>query len=401
MAVIPGFLGQIFPVNCHDRLLLVGGTVRDLLLGRECRDSDLIAFLPREELLSLGFREVLPSSGAAVYFMHHPDCGSIEVTRIDSRAGLEGDLLRRDFRCNAMAMDFSGRLIDPLCGEGDLGERLLHVCSDDSFAHDPLRVFRGFRFEADGWRLSPESEELLRTMAFSELFSRMPVERFSGEMLKALSGEKPDRFFARMLQFGPGEVFLPELFRMPDVPAGPLQFHPEGDLFTHSLQVLQRAAAATDDPLTRFCALFHDLGKLATNPADYPRHHGHEEAGAALAPAFCSRLHLPSEYARGLASICRLHGLMNRWDELRDPTKIRVAEQATRAGTAAFLPLVAAADKEGCRAPDGWRHALEVAHMSSRELGIDQEKLHALKIADRSSAVLQKRVEAFRAVPQP
>ena len=357
-----------------------------------------MAALPPDELLALGFRLVEPTSAATIYFKHHPQFGTIEVTRIDSMADLEADLLRRDFTVNAIAMDLSGTHIDPLGGTEDLKRGLLRACSRQTFTGDPLRLFRAFRFETDGWRMVPETAALIRGEDWSVPFRAMPVERFSGELLKALAGKEPDRFFQRMIEFNVGGEFLPELFRMPQIPAGPLQHHPEGDLFSHSIQVLQRVAASSDDPLARFCALFHDLGKLATDPALYPRHHGHDHAGFGMAVEFCNRLCLSSGHRKALAWTSSLHGKANLWDTLRSATKITMAEQAVKGGIVEILPLVAAADKTGNPPMAGWDDAVRVAGMNMRELGIDQEKLEAMPVKNRAAYILQKRIAILRDV---
>ncbi|MFA7404517.1 MAG: HD domain-containing protein [Pelobacteraceae bacterium] len=397
MTTILPFLKSLFPVSCHNRVALVGGTVRDMLLGTESRDIDLVAALTHGELLALGFHRVEASSSATIYFRHHQLFGKIEVTRIDRMEELEGDLRRRDFTINAIALGLTGVQFDPLGGEKDLKARLLKACSDSAFKGDPLRIFRAFRFEADGWLMAPDTAALIRKDDWSTAFGAMPVERFSNEMLKALERKSPELFFQQMISFNVGAEFLPEIFRMPSIPAGPLQHHPEGDLFSHSIQVLQRVATMSDDPLLRFCALFHDLGKLATDPAWYPKHHGHDNAGFDMAMKFCDRLRLPSPYRKGLAWVSSLHGTANKWDELRDSSKISMAERAIKAGIIRILPLVAAADKAGGLPMTGWDDAVRVAGMSTLELGIDREKLEAMPVTTRPSFILQKRIEALRA----
>ena len=396
MTVILPFLKELFPLSSHDRVALVGGTVRDMLLGRESKDIDLVAALSDEELAGLGFRLVEATSGATIYFRHLPPFGKIEVTRIDSMADLEGDLLRRDFTVNAMVMTLTRAVIDPLRGGEDLKAGLLRACSDISFSCDPLRIFRAFRFESDGWRMAPETETLIRKNDWSDKFDAMPVERFSNEMLKALARKTPERFFQRMVEFNVGGKILPELFRMAQIPAGPLQHHPEGDLFAHSIQVLQRVAAMTDEPLARFCAFFHDLGKLATDPALYPKHHGHDNAGFSLAVEFCNRLSLSSAHRKALAWISSLHGKANCWDGLRYSTKINMAVSAVKSGIVEILPLVAAADKAGGLPMTGWDEVVRVAGMSTRELGIDQERLDEMPVRNRPSLILQKRVALLK-----
>jgi tRNA nucleotidyltransferase (CCA-adding enzyme) len=396
MREIVTLLHKLFPDELHDRIFLVGGTVRDMLLGKKNQDIDLVASLSHDELLALGFRLVEARSSATIYFKHHQTFGKIEVTRINNRDELGDDLLQRDFTINAMAMTLAGVQIDPVGGEADLKAGLLRACSNLSFTGDPLRIFRTFRFAADGWRMTPETESLIRNRDWSDAFSVMPVERFSNEMLKALAMKKPEHFFEQMIKFKGGAEFLPELFQMPNIPAGPLEHHPEGDLLTHSVQVLQRVATASADPLARFCAFFHDLGKLFTDPALYPRHHGHDDAGFEMAADFCNRLCLPATYRKALACVSRLHGKANKWDELRNSTKVRMAEQAIKAGIVEILPLVSAADKPGNQLIAGWKDAVRVAAMNTRELGIDQEKLEAMPIENRPSFILQKRIDVLR-----
>lgn len=389
------FLKSLFPAAWHDRVVMVGGTARDLLLERKCADLDLVAALTAGELRSLGFRLVEASSGADIFFRHHPDFGKIEVTRIDSMGLLENDLRRRDFTINAIAMTLDDIRIDPLNGAADLDARLLSPCGSDVFCRDPLRIFRAFRFESAGWGMTADTKRLIREREWSACFTAMPMERFSNEMVKALSADTPERFFERMIEFNVGTEFLPELFRMPQIPAGPREHHPEGDLLTHSIQVLQRVAARSDDPLARFCAFFHDLGKLATTPECYPKHHGHDAIGFEMANDFCHRLCLPAAYRKALAWISRLHGNANMWADLRNSTKIRMAEQAIKSGIIEILPLVSAGDKLGNPPMSGWLDVVRIAHMSARDLGIDQDKLDALPVDNRPAFIMQKRVEAL------
>lgn len=392
------FLKGLFPETCHDRIFLVGGSVRDLLLGRGSNDIDLVAALSGDALAPRGFRLVTGKSTAPIWFSYDPVFGKIEVTPLADISRLNADLERRDFTINALAMTLAGRVIDPLGGRRDLEQRLLRACSPCSFLDDPLRIFRAFRFEAGGWRMTAETVALIREREWKQPLATVPVERFSREMLKALETSGPERFFLRMLELKIGEDRLPELFRMPHIPAGPLIHHPEGDLFTHAIQVLQRVAEQTGDPLARFCALFHDIGKLATDLCLYPRHHGHEEAGFALATAFCDRLRLAATFRAALAWTSRLHGTLNRWPELRDATRIRVAEQAVKAGITGILPLVALADKSGGVEIDEWENAVRIARMSATDLGIDVVHLERMPVGKRPGFILQKRVEMLRGV---
>jgi tRNA nucleotidyltransferase (CCA-adding enzyme) len=400
LAFIPNsiiaYIGNLFPTSRHERIFLVGGAVRDILLGREHTDIDLVAALSAEEFASCGFRMVAGKTTAPIWFRHDAAFGKIEVTPLADVASLTDDLGRRDFTANAMALTLSGEIIDPLGGRADIVHKLLRSCSARTFLDDPLRIFRALRFEADGWRMTLETADLISRQEWSHDLENIPAERFSREMIKALGSLQPERFFERMRELKAGENFLPELFQMPGIPAGPLIHHPEGDLCTHSVQVLQRVTVMTGDPLTRFCAFFHDIGKLATNPALYPRHHGHDQTGFGMAGAFCHRLRLPAQYGTALAWVCRLHGTFNLWDNLRDSTRIKVAEQAIKAGITDILPLVCAADKAGGSEPDEWRLAVALAGMSARELGINVQQLEGMQPAARPGHILQARVEKLR-----
>lgn len=389
-------LQELFPSALHERVFLVGGCLRDHLLNREQRDIDLAAALSERELRPLGFHLIKGKSTTPIWFRHDDSFGTIELTPLTGTNALHQDLKRRDFTINAIAMDLKGNLIDPLDGRSDLELNALRACSAQSFLNDPARIFRAFRFEADGWKMTRETEALIRERDWSESLALIPVERFSREMLRACSSSRPERFFQRMLEFDAGAGYLPELFRMPPVPAGPIEHHPEGDLLTHSIQVLQRVALRSNNQMVRFCAFFHDIGKLATDPACYPRHHGHDLAGAGMAHELCNRLRLPASYRTALAWICRLHGTFNTWDQLRDTTRLKVASQALKAGIEQALPLVSAADKDTREEKTSWENSIQVSLMTTSELGIDPVRLNNLPVGQRADFILQKQVEKLR-----
>jgi tRNA nucleotidyltransferase (CCA-adding enzyme) len=387
-------LKRFFPQELHDRLFLVGGMVRDILMGVECQDIDLLAALPPADLTRLGFGLVQSKSTPNIYFLFHRQLGKIEVTVIPSVDSLPQDLKRRDFAVNAMAMAFDSTVHDPLKGSQDLEHKILRICSPTSFSDDPARIFRAFRFESDGWRLDQAAEAAIGERYWSDDLSLLPVERLSQEMLKALSKSEPGRFFQRMLQFRVGRSYLPEIFRMPEVPAGPLEHHPEGDLFSHSLQVLERMAQKSPEVKARFCAMFHDLGKLSTNKELYPRHHGHDAAGALAADPFCKRLRLPVELQRALQGANKLHNTANRWHELRDSTKIKLALDAGKAGISEILPLLVAADSGGSM--PGWEEVLRVAALNSAQLGIDAALLQGAGPEKCQQLIMNQRIKELR-----
>lgn len=388
-------LRSFFPTEMHNNVYVVGGTVRDLLCGVAAKDIDLAAALDDEDLKTLGFRQVSGKSTVVIWFRHDAQLGNIEVIQLEHRDALAEDLARRDFTINAMAIDLEGNLIDPCKGVDDIAARRLRPCFPATIEADPLRIFRAFRFSSDNWGFSEDIEAALRSREWNCYLEKIPVERFSREMLKSLGAEQPERFFQSMLKYNAGQNYLPELFRMSQVPAGPLKHHPEGDLLSHCIQVLQRAASYSKDPLLRFCAFFHDIGKLATAPELYPKHHGHDKAGYKLAIPFCDRLRLPAGYRTALAWTSRLHTNMNRWDELRDSKKLSVAEHAIKSGITRILPIVSAADKAQNGLLANWNLYLQVAAMSSTELGIDPVKLQFIPHEQRAEYLLQFRLDTL------
>ena len=390
---IVNHLSELFPEHLHKRIVLVGGCVRDHLLGKTESDIDLSAALTESELQECGFRRVTASNGNQIWLRNDRRINTIELTRLPHLSDLRQDLIRRDFTINAMAMDLGLNLIDPLGGRHDLARKQLRTCTPDCFTADPIRIFRALRLEAVGMRMSSETEVLITSREWAQQLAPLPVERFSREMLKACAAPVPDRFFRRMADLGVGAEFLPELFAMATIPAGPPLHHPEGDLLTHSIQVLQRVTRLSADPLARFCAFFHDIGKLATDPANYPRHHGHDRLGVNLASTLCERLRLPFRHRRALSGVSLLHSLLNKWEELRAGTRIQVAEQALRREITAILPFVSAADKSRTLPEPGWKTTCEVASMKAIDLGIDTGHLLESKPELRREIIHCKRVE--------
>lgn len=391
-------LQVVFPQEFWPVVWLTGGTVRDALLGRQGQDIDLAAAVPEELLGSLSFRHVLGRSTAPVWLRHDKVLGGIEITRLDAPAGILADLRRRDFTMNAMAVSLHGEMLDPLSGRSDLEQGVIAACSGNAFSKDPLRIFRAFRFAAEGFTLAAGLQSMLEQEGWDDLLEQVPVERFSRELAKALAAPQPEQFFLLMIRYNVGRIFLPELFLMAGVPAGPPEYHPEGDLLSHSVQVLQRVAVATPDPLARFSAFFHDIGKLATAPDLYPRHHGHEDAGAKAAGEFCRRLRLPLSHGRALSLVSRLHGKANRLATLRTATGIGLAVEAIKGGVDGILPLVSAADSPGGMDVALWQRLLDVARMTTMQLGIDRERLLLVPAGKRGAMITQRRVELFRSL---
>ncbi len=325
------------------RVLLVGGAVRDRLLGLTPGDRDwVVVGTTPEAMLAAGFKPV----GRDFPVFLHPDTGEEHaLARTERKSGrgyrgfvvdaapsvtLEDDLLRRDFTLNAIAQAADGNLVDPYGGVADLQARVLrHV--GPAFAEDPLRVLRAARFMARfaplGFRIAPETLALMRKMAASGELDALVPERVWQELRKALASARPSAFLQTLHETGALAVVLPEVEALYGVPQR-AEYHPEIDTGRHVEMVCDMAARiAPGNAGVGFAALTHDLGKALTPRDEWPRHVMHEQRGVAPLKALCERLKLPVEI-RDLAVIaCREHLNVHRIAELRDATVLELLER--------------------------------------------------------------------------
>jgi tRNA nucleotidyltransferase (CCA-adding enzyme) len=321
------------------KVYLVGGAVRDRLLGRPGQDRDYVVVgATPEEMVAAGFK---PVGAAFPVFLHPETKEEYALARTERKHGrgykgfivyaapdvtLEQDLARRDLTINAMAMDEAGRLIDPFGGERDLREGVLRHVSP-AFAEDPLRVLRVARFAArfPTFRVAPETLDLMRGMSASGELETLTPERVWGETDKALGETAPARYLEVLRECGALSRLFPELDALFGVPQ-PSEYHPEVDTGIHILLVLAQAARISPDRRVRFAALMHDLGKGTTPREAWPHHVGHEERGAALVETFCRRWRVPNEYRELAVLTARYHGLCHRACELRPATLLELLE---------------------------------------------------------------------------
>jgi tRNA nucleotidyltransferase (CCA-adding enzyme) len=325
------------------QVYLVGGAVRDALLGLAVKERDwVVVGGTREELLRLKYREV----GRDFPVFLHPDTHEeYALARLERKTSpgyrgfsvefgpevtLEEDLARRDLTINAIAQSADGSLIDPHGGRHDLEARTLRHVSP-AFAEDPVRVLRVARFAARfaplGFRVAPETLALMRDMVERREVDALVPERVWQETEKALRERSAGEFFRVLRECGALQRIYPEIDALFGVPQ-PAQWHPEIDTGVHTLMVLDQATLLSDDPRVRFAALVHDLGKAATPPEQWPGHRGHEERSVALIEALADRLRLPAEYRELSIIVARYHGIVHRAFELRPKTILEFFEHA-------------------------------------------------------------------------
>jgi tRNA nucleotidyltransferase (CCA-adding enzyme) len=350
---------------------LVGGAVRDRLLGIEHGDRDYVVVGETQASMeAAGFKAV----GRDFPVFLHPRTGEeYALARTERKSGrgyrgfvvdadpsvtLEEDLQRRDFTINAIAQDISdgeanGNLIDPYGGVRDLEARVLRHVSP-AFGEDPLRVLRAARFMARfaglGFTIALETMALMHGMVASGELAELTPERVWQELRRAIASTTPSAFLRTLHDCGALAVVLPEVEALYGVPQS-AQHHPEVDTGVHIELVCDMAARlAPGDELIGFAALTHDLGKALT-PADVlPRHIGHESAGIAPLRALCERLKVPVEHRQLAECVCREHLNVHRFAELRASTVFDVISRCDgfrKPERIAQMALACEADKRG------------------------------------------------------
>ena len=315
---------------------LVGGAVRDRLMGRPPGDRDwVVVGATPEQMLDAGYAPV----GRDFPVFLHPDTREeYALARTERKSGrgyrgfvvdadpgvtLEEDLARRDLTINAIAEDADGRLVDPYGGARDIQARVLRHVSD-AFAEDPVRLLRVARFAARfaplGFTVAPETLALMRRMVEAGEVDHLVPERVWQELQRALAEPAPSACLRVLRESGALARILPEVDALYGVPQRP-EYHPEVDTGIHTELVVDMAAQlAPRDARVAFAALVHDLGKALTPAEELPRHLMHEQRGQAAVRAVCERLRAPAEY-RDLGLIaCREHLNVHRLAELRPAT---------------------------------------------------------------------------------
>ncbi|WP_026469975.1 multifunctional CCA addition/repair protein [Alkanindiges illinoisensis] len=324
------------------QVYLVGGAVRDQLLGRTVveRDYVVVGATP-EQMLAAGYK---PVGSDFPVFLHPQSKEEYALARTERKSGvgyggftfytspdlpLEEDLIRRDLTINAMALAEDGSIIDPYGGQQDLHNRLLRHVSP-AFIEDPLRVLRVARFAARyaplGFSVAPETLALMQELVNQGEINHLTPERIWKETQRALLEDRADVYFEVLRQCGALQIIMPEVDALFGVPQRP-EYHPEVDTGIHTLMTLQRACEAHYSDRVRFATVMHDLGKALT-PADLlPRHAEHEARGVEPIRALCQRLKVPSQYQQLAELVCREHLLCHRVMELRPGTIWRLLQR--------------------------------------------------------------------------
>ncbi len=406
------------------QIYLVGGAVRDRLLGRPASDRDYVVVgATPQQMVEQGYK---PVGKDFPVFLHPHSSEEYALARTERKSGrgyagfafdtshtvtLEDDLRRRDLTINAMAEDAAGRLVDPFGGAQDLELRVLRHVSD-AFVEDPVRLLRVARFAARyaplGFTLAPETQTLLRAMVDNGEVDHLVAERVWAETRRALTEPQPSAFLRVLRDCGALARLFPPIDALYGVPQR-AEYHPEIDTGIHTEMVVDMAARlAPGDPLIGWCALVHDLGKALTPTEQLPRHVGHEASGVAPIRAIAERYRPPTEFVELAVLCCRLHLNAHRAFELRPSTVVELFEQLDgfrkKERIEQFL-LVCSADKRGRlglnEAPYPQADWLRQAFAAAAAINAKPFVAQGLTGPAIGEAVRRKRVAAVAALKPP
>jgi tRNA nucleotidyltransferase (CCA-adding enzyme) len=404
------------------RVYLVGGAVRDRLLKRAVKERDwVVVGATPEELVRLGYE---PVGREFPVFLHPTTHEEHALARLERKVApgyrgfttqfaptvtLEEDLKRRDLTINAMAEDENGALIDPYGGQADLAARLLRHVSE-AFVEDPVRILRVARFAARyaelGFRIAPETLELMRRITANGEVRTLVPERVWQETERALDEEHPEVYFQVLRECGALAVIFPEVDALFGVPQPP-RWHPEIDTGVHVLLALRYAAAHAAPSPVRFAVLTHDLGKALTPKADWPSHQRHEEFGVPLIEALCERLRIPNGHRELAVLTARYHTLVHRALELRPATLLTLLENCDafrRPERFGELLLACEADARGRtgREHEPYPQAdhLRSALAASAAVALNAADRQGLSGPEIGEEVRRRRLAAVSAVPR-
>ncbi|MBX3621481.1 MAG: multifunctional CCA addition/repair protein [Rhizobacter sp.] len=322
------------------KMWMVGGAVRDALLGLPVNDHDwVVVGATPEEMVAAGY---VPVGKDFPVFLHPQTKEEVALARTERKSApgyrgftihadpsvtLEEDLLRRDLTINAMARGEDGCLVDPYGGQRDLQARVLrHVSA--AFAEDPVRILRLARFAARfaDFSVAPETTTLMQQMVQDGEVDALVPERVWQELARGLMEDTPSRMFEVLRSCGALGRLLPEVDRLWGVPQ-PAAHHPEVDTGVHLMLVLDMAARLKAPLSVRFACLGHDLGKGTTPADELPRHIAHEARSVKLVQAVCERLRVPNDCRELAVVVAREHGNVHRSGDLDAAAVMRLLDR--------------------------------------------------------------------------
>lgn len=329
------------------KLYLVGGAVRDELLGKATHDEDYCV----TGITAENFQKLFPEAHVRgkAFSVFDIDGKEFAMARTESKRGkghkefeiktdpqitIEQDLARRDITINAIAKDIlTGEIIDPFNGKKDISSKIIRATTEH-FKEDPLRVYRVARF-ATQLGFEVEDETIKQMKKLKNELNTLSKERVFVELYKALNTEKPSIFFEVLKKSDLLDIHFKEIKDLIGAEQ-PAKYHPEGDAYNHTMLVLDMAADLTKHLEEnrkleiRFSALVHDLGKGVTPKEQYPHHYGHENAGAELVGKFGNNIKAPNNWIKCGKTACREHMRGGIFYKMKPATKVEFIERVER-----------------------------------------------------------------------
>ena len=323
------------------RLYLVGGAVRDKLLKRSNYDEDYCVV----GLNGLEFNKLFPEAkldGKAfpVFRLYGRE---FAIARKEKKIGvghkefeiisgkeitLKEDLERRDVTINAMAEDvLSGELFDYFDGKRDLERRVIRAIGEH-FKEDPLRVYRVARFSSS-LKFNVDSNTINMMHELKSELKYLSVERVFAEFEKALNSDKPSIFFDVLKETEVLDVHFMPIYKLIGA-LQPVEYHPEGDSYNHTMICLDKSCGMTNDLKVRFSVLVHDLGKGETKKQEYPHHYGHEERGVEVVRRFCDYLKIPTAWKKCGIVAAREHMRGGIFNKMKPSKRVEFIERVDK-----------------------------------------------------------------------
>ena len=318
---------------------LVGGAVRDTILGRELHDRDFVIVGASGEEFLTTYRGAKKVGKKDCVYVYKGD----EYT-LSNLSGIHEDLLHRDLTINAFAKDEDdGSIISHPDAPGDLENKILRPVREENFLNDPLRVFRAARFASEfpGFRVHPELIRIMTRIGEKGLLGGLAAERVGNEVIKACSASAPGRFLRLLSETSALTPWLQEIKDAKGIPAGPAPFHNES-LLEHTAAVMDKLAGL---PLCVWMGFCHDIGKTGSPKESLPAHHGHGKRGRTPAEKIGVRLRLPNKYINAGAVSAEKHMTASVYDKLKTGSKVRLLMMLNRHNLIREMFEVVKADK--------------------------------------------------------
>ena len=308
--------------NIGGKVYLVGGAVRDKFRGVTAHDKDYCIVGVTEADFKAALPKAFKVGNSFPVYKVNIDDAFCEVafarrelktgkgyrgfdTSYDSTVTIEDDLYRRDTTMNAIAIELpEGKVIDPYNGVEDISNRMIRIISKH-FVDDPVRALRAARQSAQ-FRFNITADTILAMNKCSEELAQEPSERIFNELHLALLTDKPSIFFRSLESAGLLEIIFPEIHQLIGK-TQPTEFHPEGDAFEHSMNIVDEVAKVNVNPIVRFAALVHDLGKGATPQNMLPHHYGHDVRGLEVLNKWNERMTFPRDWLKAAKFVIERH----------------------------------------------------------------------------------------------